>query len=470
MDMEILAKIHKHIDMSVYGIGLTKLQAIQKQLGLLHTCQQGHTCESIQDIMVEMRRMYPDAGLREMIRLLFHEHGMAVSRSVMQEYFITYEPQLLRQCEVNCLQHHCFWVASVNDIWAIDQHDKWLHFGLALHTSIEPFSGQILWMRVWHSNCNLQLILSYFLDTVKEFGYIPMITQSDPGTENFALANAQTLLHQMHDPTLEGYVQHWWMCMKKNIKPEIAWSQLHCHFSPSFESLLNTGVDAGWYDPDNTLQLMVFCWVFIPWLQVELNSYQDHINNSQKHCDKRKVLPHGIPELIYTCAEDYGALDFKVMVSPAAIEQVRCLYIDPNHIVFDLVLHSLNMFIEECYLQLGRPSIGCTSTWNVYHDILDLMQHCTDVPAILATTEDHVTEDAEEVNLLPGLQDLHEMEGYMGKANHLQAMEAFNHDEPDILNEIDAAPTLLVVHFSSEDEDDEADEDEADKEDVNAIL
>jgi len=25
-----------------------------------------------------------------------------------------------------------------------------------------------------------------------------------------------------------------------------------------------------------------------------------------------KVLPHSIPELIYTCAQDYGALDFKV--------------------------------------------------------------------------------------------------------------------------------------------------------------
>ncbi|KAI6102910.1 hypothetical protein F5141DRAFT_1007960, partial [Pisolithus sp. B1] len=414
MDTEILAEICKHINMSVYGIGLTKLQAIRKQLGLLRTCQQGHTCKSIQDIMVEMQRMYPDAGLHEMIGLLFHEHGMAVSRSVMWEYFITYEPQLLRQCKVNHLQHHHFWAASVNDIWAIDQHDKWLHFGLALHTGIEPSSGQILWTRVWHSNCNLQLILSYFLDTVKEFGYIPMIMQSNPGTENFVLANAQTLLHQMHDPTLEGYVQHRWMHTKKNIKPKIAWSQLRHHFSPGFKSLLDTGVDAGWYDPNNTLQLMVFHWVFIPWLQVELNSYQDHVNNSQKCRNKRKVLPHRIPELIYTCAENYRALDSKVMVSPAAIKQVRCLYINPNHVIFDLVPHSLNMFIEECYLQLGHPSIGCTSMWNVYHDILNLMQHCTDVPTILVMTKDHVTEDAEEVNLLPSLQDLHETEGYMG--------------------------------------------------------
>ncbi|KAI6040469.1 hypothetical protein EDC04DRAFT_1487938 [Pisolithus marmoratus] len=138
---------------------------------------------------------------------------------------------------------------------------------------VEPFSGRLLWIRVWHSNQNLQLILSYYLDTVKELGFIPMITQSDPGTENFGIANVQTMLQQMHDPTLEGFIQHWWMCTKKNIAPEIAWSQLRCRFSPGFEALLEEGGDAGWYDMDNTLQLMVFRWVFIPWLQAELDNY-----------------------------------------------------------------------------------------------------------------------------------------------------------------------------------------------------
>ena len=36
---------------------------------------------------------------------------------------------------------------------------------------------------------------------------------------------------------------------------------------------------------------MVFRWVFVPWLQVELNSYQDHINHSRKRRDKKKVGP-----------------------------------------------------------------------------------------------------------------------------------------------------------------------------------
>ncbi|KAI6002396.1 hypothetical protein F5J12DRAFT_906292 [Pisolithus orientalis] len=244
------------------------------------------------------------------------------------------------------------------EMWKMYPDAGWLCFGLTLHTGIKPFSGHILWTRVWHSNCNPQLILSYYLDTVKEFGC----------TKNFGIANAQTLLWQMHDLALEGYVQHRWMHIKKNIKPEITWSQLHCHFSPCFESLLDMGVDSGWYDPNNMLQLdpihsMVFQWVFIPWLQVELNNYQDHINN-QKHHDKRKVLPHGILELIYTCPEDYGVLNFK------ALQQ---LYINPNHIMCDLMPPSLKAFIEACYFQLGSPSVGRTSTWTVYCN--GLMQH-----------------------------------------------------------------------------------------------
>ena len=46
-------------------------------------------------------------------------------------------------------------------------------------------------------------------------------------------------------------------------------------------------------------------------------------------------------------------------------------------------------------------------------------------------------------------------------------------DEPNIYNEIDAAPELLVTQFSSEDEDKDEhkeDEDEADEEDIENYL
>ena len=63
-----------------YHFSLTKFKAIRKQLGLCRTRQQGLTPDDIQEVMVEMRIIYPDAGVREMIGLLFHEHSLAVSR------------------------------------------------------------------------------------------------------------------------------------------------------------------------------------------------------------------------------------------------------------------------------------------------------------------------------------------------------------------------------------------------------
>jgi hypothetical protein len=90
----------KHIDTERYGIGyvhstlvleydyrlthlfrLTKLREIREGMGLLRTRQQGHSIESIRDAMIDLRHMYPKAGIREVISLLFHERDMSVSRS-----------------------------------------------------------------------------------------------------------------------------------------------------------------------------------------------------------------------------------------------------------------------------------------------------------------------------------------------------------------------------------------------------
>jgi len=55
-------------------------------------------------------------------------------------------------------------------MWAVDQHDKWKRFGLALHTGIDPFAGQTRWMKVWWTNNNPKLICSYYLELVESSG------------------------------------------------------------------------------------------------------------------------------------------------------------------------------------------------------------------------------------------------------------------------------------------------------------
>ena len=87
------------------------------------------------------------------------------------------------------------------------------------------------------------------------FTVMPLVTQSDPGSENYGIANAHTALRHWHDPNLVGTIQHRWMRHKKNVMPEIAWSQMRRRFTPGFENILQKGVDEGWYNVSNPLDV-----------------------------------------------------------------------------------------------------------------------------------------------------------------------------------------------------------------------
>ncbi|KAG1775468.1 hypothetical protein EV702DRAFT_929605, partial [Suillus placidus] len=225
---------------------------------------------------------------------------------------------------------------------------------------------------------------------------------------NNGIANGHTLLRQWHDPALQGMLQHRWMRTRKNVMPEITWSQLRRRFTPGFENLLDAGVHNGWYDAGNTLQIMIFRWIFIPWLQTELNAYKDRVNNTAKHRDRNKVLPHGIPELIYNSPEDFGALDFKIGIEPGAIDRIRSAYINPSHTVSDLVPPTLGDHLASCYDHLGCPVITRDSVWGIYLDMLNAIQLSDDLPAEITPTDD------DELPLLANHEDLHFQEDNSG--------------------------------------------------------
>lgn len=84
---------------------------------------------------------------------------------------------------------------------------------------------------------------------------MPLVSQSDPGSENYGIANAHTALRHWHDPSLVGTIQHRWLRQKKNVKPEITWSQMRRRFTPGFEDLLELGVTNGWYDNNRPLDV-----------------------------------------------------------------------------------------------------------------------------------------------------------------------------------------------------------------------
>ncbi|KAI6017262.1 hypothetical protein BKA83DRAFT_4497071 [Pisolithus microcarpus] len=360
---------------------------------------------------------------------------MSVSRSVIRDYFATYEPHLIRHRKARHLQHHRFWAAGVNDLWAVDQHDKWSRFGLALHMGIEPFSGKILWIRIWHSNRNPQLILTYYLDVVEEFRFIPLVTQSDPGSENFGIANAR------HTAASVDAIQE-----KYQTRDYVVSTSLAFH-----SWLRNTA--GRWCTPGLLIPFsMIFRWIFIPWLQAELDAYRDRVNHT--------VLPHGIPELIFSSPQDYGALDLKFMVDKAALKHVCRLYVNTNHAVFNLVPCPLSAHLEERYNNLGHPTISRQTVWRIYLDLLHTIQD--DALTLHHHTLLSANTDADdELPLLEGQCDLPFNETdqgyyYMGGVggglgldeDHVHRLNRLDSDEEE--NFVEGGPDIVITEFSDE--------------------
>ena len=155
-----------------------------------------------------------------------------------------------------------------------------------------------------------------------------MLTQSDHGTENYNIAYAQTHMRQELDPGLANTLQHNFMRGHTNIKPERAWGRLRDTWSGGFEAMLNKGIVNQWYNTSNivdryeflchgfdsslTCISLTFRWLAIPYFQEELDKYVNLNNTTQRRANKHKVLPQGIPELMFQYPNSVNALDFKV--------------------------------------------------------------------------------------------------------------------------------------------------------------
>lgn len=100
----------------------------------------------------------------------FHLRSNSLARSLIVVYFRVYERNLVRERKARRLKRWRFWAAGVNDMIAVDQHDKWQRFGLRLYTGIDPFPGVVHWMKIWWTNRNPKLILAYYLDVVENNG------------------------------------------------------------------------------------------------------------------------------------------------------------------------------------------------------------------------------------------------------------------------------------------------------------
>ncbi|EGO21333.1 hypothetical protein SERLADRAFT_410757 [Serpula lacrymans var. lacrymans S7.9] len=352
---EIVNRLKKYYDTDHFQFLLALLKKKCMQWGLKSTRGQAHTLESIGPTVERVCACFPVQGSHDMKKALLQEEKIMV---------LCY-----------------YWMAGINDLWSFDQHVKWRCFQLFLHVGLEPFSGKILWLKIWWANRNPRLICGWYCDTVAKLDGMPLVTQSDPGSENNGIANGHTLLRHLQDPSLEHTLQHKFKGLHRNIKPEIFWNQLRRQWSPGFEHPLNYGLNEGLYNPDDPLQWLTFHYIFIPWLQDKLDLFVNRFNHTLSWHNRNKILPHERPANIFEQPEHFQSQDFAVKVHLPSLAEVRKTYAPPEHHVFELVPAAFAQEASNFLRGAGSPVVMQDNAWDVY---LSLLEHLTTLQSSFA--------------------------------------------------------------------------------------
>ncbi|TFK59433.1 hypothetical protein BDN72DRAFT_905849 [Pluteus cervinus] len=457
-DQQIAELLEKDYNTEVYGMSAKSVQRARKVLGLKGTRQQKHTEASIAPHVREIKKRFPVKGVEGMRKTLFAEMKVRAPRSLISQHLHHIEPDAITQRKSKKFKRAIFYAAGVNHVWAMDQHDKWGKYGLWLHNGIEPFSGMNLWLKVWWTNRNPRLIAKYYLEATRKLieeenlAAIPMITQSDPGTENFGVANLQTIIRHKLDPSLEGTIQHKWKRSKMNIKSEGNWSVIRREFSVGFENLFEWGVQEGLYNVDNPLHSLVFRWVFIPYIQAELDSYAHTRNTTAPRRQRHKIIPQGVPEMIQTRPDVFGCKDFKIIYPEDWIGELEQQFADPTHEVFQLTPPLFHERAAKAYLSLDSPIVNYDTAWGVYRGIVQIFERSEPnaqfVELVNGTEEQRERVNDDKIDLIPSVQKgLDRLGKWVPGGDWIPEVA---HEDTD---EEDDNEGILYADFTSEEED-----------------
>ncbi|KAJ7829737.1 hypothetical protein B0H14DRAFT_3465406 [Mycena olivaceomarginata] len=268
-----------------YAMSESGCYRIHKTLGLKGTQQQKNepgAYDNVPQIITKLRPVYPNMGACSLVVLLRWEHRVKIPEKDVADILKQMEPEKVAARYGRRFKH-------------------WKYYGLYLHLGMDPYTGRLHWNKIWWTNRNTALVTSYYLGAVCQQNTMPLLTFSDTSHENNGIAKCHSTMCQRLDPSLCGTIQHKWFYDKMNIKSEISWGCLRRGWATGFEMLLDQGEIRGIIDfpRRDPIEIFLFCWLFVPYLQNELDVWTKRQNGSMRRAYKHKILPHGIPDEIH---------------------------------------------------------------------------------------------------------------------------------------------------------------------------
>lgn len=137
---------------------------------------------------------------------LRQEYKLNVPRDLVHDVMFDLDPDgLAARCPAkrNKKVKGHFTTKGVNWVYSMDGHNKLMGyqnrtFPLAVYGSIDTASRKLLWLRVWVTNSDPELIGRWYLEYLYKSRKLPSIIRVDRGSETGIMATMQAFLRQNH--------------------------------------------------------------------------------------------------------------------------------------------------------------------------------------------------------------------------------------------------------------------------------
>ncbi len=180
-------------------------------------------------------------------------------------------------------------------------------FPLAIYGCYDTTSRKVMFIKVWKSNSDPNLVGRWYFDHLYSTRMISSKLRIDRGTETGLLATLHVFLRRSHgDMTHENTVEYG---PSTSNRIERWWRELHEQLEKFFKFELQQLLDQGFYDPEDEVDRDMLAYVYIPIVQREIDLFVELWNNSRGRLQRNTLMPDGIPNVIHNCPEEYGIED-----------------------------------------------------------------------------------------------------------------------------------------------------------------
>ena len=178
---------------------------------------------------------------------------------------------------------------------------------VAIYGALDTFSRKILYIFVWESNSDPNVVGQRYIKHFYESERMPIYIRIDRGTETGKLATVHAFLINKQRAEADG--TDFVLCGPSTTnKIERWWRELHEQMEKFFTLQLLDLLNRTVYDPHNLVDRKLLAFVFSPVIQRDCEIFMRLRNTHRIRQQKGLALPTGIPNHMYSFPENYSAI------------------------------------------------------------------------------------------------------------------------------------------------------------------